>query len=506
MKKMRRRNCKYTFAISALFIILVTSSFSQTAIADDTLKIPGLFQEATQHFTVGEYNQSIILLDEILDIAPNNTKALLMKGIALSNLDRHKNSILEFKKVLEIQPNNLMALLGIGVGFGNFGEYKQANKYFMKANDIAPENHIVSNYKEFAEKVIAKYPYNAVEEPKVHQVKKLETIPDWIKNSAGWWSEGKITEKEFVMSLQFLIQNNVIQINPIQTIETVQTVIPSWIKNNAGWWSEGKITEKEFLSGIYFMIENGIIVITLPENNQIGKEEQLVLDRNQWEFERYLDKIIKTVSEDGRYIEYPNPSGDVIKKFMRDYIKWNFDQQIEMGNARFPSASVETINDTYFVTYNVYINKQPNGLPLDHVGTLTESFQYWEEKTLTASDGKPVKITFTTTETKSDANLWVTWVVRSLGQNVLGHANLGKGVVEVALGGYGCDGNFQLYHVETVKQIMTHELGHGIGLLHSENRDSIMYPALNKVDYAYCILDVNKQFTKDVSGIVLRNE
>ena len=439
---MRKRNCKYTLTIFALFIILLTSSFSQPAIADDTLKIPGLFREATQHFTVGEYNQSIILLDEILDISPNNTKALLMKGIALSNLDRHKNSILEFKKVLEIQPNNLMALLGIGVGFGNFGEYKQANKYFMKANDIAPENHIVTNYKEFAEKVIVKYPYNAVEEPKVHQIKKLENIPDWIKNSAGWWSEGKITEKEF-------------------------------------------------LSGIYFMIENGIIVITLPENNQISKEEQLVLDRNQWEFERYLDKIIKTVSEDGRYIEYPNPSGDVIKKFMRDYIKWNFDQQIEMGNARFPSASVETINDTYFVTYNVYINKQPNGLPLDHVGTLTESFQYWEEETLTASDGKTVKITFTTTETKADANLWVTWVVRSLGQNVLGHANLGKGVVEVALGGYGCDGNFQLYHVETVKQIMTHELGHGIGLLHSENRDSIMYPALNKVDYAYCILDVN---------------
>ena len=454
---MRKRNCKYTLTIFALFIILLTSSFSQPAIADDTLKIPGLFREATQHFTVGEYNQSIILLDEILDISPNNTKALLMKGIALSNLDRHKNSILEFKKVLEIQPNNLMALLGIGVGFGNFGEYKQANKYFMKANDIAPENHIVTNYKEFAEKVIVKYPYNAVEEPKVHQIKKLENIPDWIKN-------------------------------------------------NAGWWSEGKITEKEFLSGIYFMIENGIIVITLPENNQISKEEQLVLDRNQWEFERYLDKIIKTVSEDGRYIEYPNPSGDVIKKFMRDYIKWNFDQQIEMGNARFPSASVETINDTYFVTYNVYINKQPNGLPLDHVGTLTESFQYWEEETLTASDGKTVKITFTTTETKADANLWVTWVVRSLGQNVLGHANLGKGVVEVALGGYGCDGNFQLYHVETIKQIMTHELGHGIGLLHSENRDSIMYPALNKVDYAYCILDVNKQFTKDVSGIVLRNE
>ena len=100
----------------------------------------------------------------------------------------------------------------------------------------------------------------------------------------------------------------------------------------------------------------------------------------------------------------------------------------------------------------------------------------------------------------------MTWVVRSLGENVLGHANLGKGVVEVALGGYGCDGNFQLYHVETVKQIMTHELGHGIGLLHSDKRSDIMYPSLGNVDYAYCLLDVNKQFTKELTGIVLKNQ
>ena len=225
-----------------------------------------------------------------------------------------------------------------------------------------------------------------------------------------------------------------------------------------------------------------------------------------WEFERYLDRIIKTVSDDGRYIEYPNPSGDVIKKFMRDYVKWNFDQQIEMGNSRFPSATVNLIRDTYFVEYKVYVNKQPNGLPLDHVGTLDESFRYWEERTLSTDDGKKVKITFTIVPTKANANLWVTWIVRSLGENVLGHANLGKGVVEVALGGYGCDGNFQLYHVETVKQIMTHELGHGIGLMHSDKRSDIMYPSLGNVDYAYCLLDVNKQFTKELTGIVLKNQ
>ena len=78
--------------------------------------------------------------------------------------------------------------------------------------------------------------------------------------------------------------------------------VPDWIKNNAGWWAANEITDQDFLSGIYYMIENGIIVIEIPEKGEITKEEQLVLDRNLWEFERYLDRIIKTIENDTRYI------------------------------------------------------------------------------------------------------------------------------------------------------------------------------------------------------------
>jgi len=503
---MRKNNLRCSLTISTLFIILFSSSFIQTAEANGNLGIQEIFDNATHHFMIGEYSHAVILLDEILETSPNYTKALLMKGVALSNLDLHKNSIIEFKKVLTFDPDNLIALLGIGVGFGNFGEYKQAHRYFMEAYDIAPENHIAINYKEFAEKVITKYPYNEVDGPTIHEIKKVEVIPSWIKNSAGWWADDKISDMEFILSLQFLIKNNIIKIDSVDEPKNNSSVLPTWIKNNAGWWASNEITNQEFLSGIYYMIKNGIIIIESPEKVKITKEEQLVLDRNLWEFERYLDRIIKTVYDDKRYIEYPNPSGDVIKKFLRDYVKWNFERQLEMGNSSFPSPTYTIVDNTYIVDYKIYINQQPNGLPLDHVGTLTNSFAYWESRTLSADNGRDVKIQFTTTTSKADANLWVTWVVRSLGENVLGHANLGKGVVEVALGGYGCDGNFQLYHVDTVKQIMTHELGHGIGLMHSDNSDDIMYPSMKNTQYAYCLLDVNKQFTKDVSGIILKKQ
>ena len=39
----------------------------------------------------------------------------------------------------------------------------------------------------------------------------------------------------------------------------IKPAVPSWIKNNAKWWSEGQISEDEFLKGIQYLIQNGII-------------------------------------------------------------------------------------------------------------------------------------------------------------------------------------------------------------------------------------------------------
>ena len=61
--------------------------------------------------------------------------------------------------------------------------------------------------------------------------------------------------------------------------------------------------------------------------------------------------------------------------------------------------------------------------------------------------------------------------------------------MEVAIGSYGCDGSFQLFDVDTVEYIMTHELGHSLGLTHSSNTENIMYPSIPSLDYAFCLLN-----------------
>ncbi len=83
-------------------------------------------------------------------------------------------------------------------------------------------------------------------------------IPQWIKNNAGWWSEGKISDDEFVRGIEFLIAGGIITVMSTESGGAEQG-IPQWIKNNAGWWSEGKISDDEFVRGIEFLIAGGII-------------------------------------------------------------------------------------------------------------------------------------------------------------------------------------------------------------------------------------------------------
>ena len=37
--------------------------------------------------------------------------------------------------------------------------------------------------------------------------------------------------------------------------------IPDWIKNNAGWWADGLIGDSDFVSGIQWLITNGIMKV-----------------------------------------------------------------------------------------------------------------------------------------------------------------------------------------------------------------------------------------------------
>ena len=92
-------------------------------------------------------------------------------------------------------------------------------------------------------------------------------IPNWIKNVAGWWGSGIISEIEFLTGIEYLVNNNIILINFVPCNDEIQSQygntksIPDWIKNNANWWSENLIDDTDFINGLQYLIEYKIIKI-----------------------------------------------------------------------------------------------------------------------------------------------------------------------------------------------------------------------------------------------------
>ena len=131
-------------------------------------------------------------------------------------------------------------------------------------------------------------------------------IPHWFKNNAGFWAQNQIDDETFIVGIEYLIENKIMNIPNLQkfqpepllhfidtekgiqhyidryyaddvyrdwfdsnfpeyTIEEavglpIDPVIPDWIKNNAKLWNDGVIADDDFLSGIEFLIQNGIIL------------------------------------------------------------------------------------------------------------------------------------------------------------------------------------------------------------------------------------------------------
>ena len=439
----------------------------------------------------GRYSEAVAVYDAVLADWPRYGAALNMKGIALSNAGDDAGSIRQFYRALQGDRSDALALAGLGMGLGNLGEYDEAARYLDAAVASDPGWDVARNYRDIVAGVIAKYPYTPTPRPaELDNRGAPVAAPEWTRAIAAAWAAGRITDAEFAAAFSYLAEIGVVGVPrpdplPGEAGRAHHGAAPGWVRESAAAWGAGVSRPADFVPALRHMFDAGLPAppgrpLPAGEAERLRQAELSALDR-------YLHAVVSSAAGETRYVEHPNPSGDVIKKFMRDYIKWNFDEEAARASTSFPNPAARAApGGATVLTYRMYVNEQPSGLPLDHVGTLSDSLAYWEGRTLT-SRGGDVHVRFEHTTRKDLANVWVTWVVRDLGEGVLGHAHVGKGVVEVALGDYACDGSFQLYDVDTVRRIMTHEVGHSIGLRHSESEASVMYPTM-RAGYAYCLL------------------
>ncbi|MDE1831375.1 MAG: DUF192 domain-containing protein [Thaumarchaeota archaeon] len=92
-------------------------------------------------------------------------------------------------------------------------------------------------------------------------------IPSWIKIDAKFWSDGSITDAQFIQEMQYLIDNRMITIPQTIHADNPSSQIPSWIKDDAKYWSSGSVSDNEFAGAIQYLVSNDVISISSSQND-----------------------------------------------------------------------------------------------------------------------------------------------------------------------------------------------------------------------------------------------
>jgi len=179
----------------------------------------------------------------------NNGKLLKFTRYGYRIEDSNSNIIFESKNT---DPNAPGILITEGIDKPEF-DFKSPGKYKLT---LAIFSHGIDESRTLSG--IANGFFDLVESKE----SQSPTIPNWIKNNAGWWADGQIDDNSFVQGIQWLIKEGIMKIPPTtQGTGSAGNQIPNWIKNNAGWWADGQIDDNSFVQGIQWLIKEGIMKI-----------------------------------------------------------------------------------------------------------------------------------------------------------------------------------------------------------------------------------------------------
>jgi hypothetical protein len=91
---------------------------------------------------------------------------------------------------------------------------------------------------------------------------------EWAKSDASLWSGGVLSDSHFASMIQLLIEHDYVDgsvkignpENPFtRNIADKITELPQWLKISAEWWSEGLVEDDEMMNSIEYLIETKII-------------------------------------------------------------------------------------------------------------------------------------------------------------------------------------------------------------------------------------------------------
>ena len=151
--------------------------------------------------------------------------------------------------------------------------------------------------------------------------------------------------------------------------------IPAWIKNTAGWWSEGIVSDAEFVDSLQFLVDGGILII---DNNKTFIPS-VVIHTEKKQYEKG-ERIDITISNNGNVPIFISHQ-PVIKIFNKDR---NF-----MALFSTPSSHFRLMNDE-IKTFSWDQKRMPHiDLNPENIITQVDSGEYQIEITYFVNTNMP---------------------------------------------------------------------------------------------------------------------
>ena len=125
-------------------------------------------------------------------------------------------------------------------------------------------------------------------------IAEQDNFPLWLKTTAVWWGEDKISDNDFVYALQYLVDKKILVLPQIEipepecgpglvldeltdeciipeesdsngifvdTIDAQKNIVVSWIKLTTLWWGQDKISDQDFINALQYLVENNVLIL-----------------------------------------------------------------------------------------------------------------------------------------------------------------------------------------------------------------------------------------------------
>ena len=134
-----------------ILCLIVLTSFTEVAAQEVTILLGKNVKEwhaiGVALISEGRHEEAIKYYDRILEVNPEDQKALLNKGSVLKDLEKYEEAIKYYDRILEVNPNHVKALASKGLSLAFLLQWTEAEELISRAVELEPDNKQIQGIK-----------------------------------------------------------------------------------------------------------------------------------------------------------------------------------------------------------------------------------------------------------------------------------------------------------------------------------------------------------------------